>query len=81
MAAQTDVQDDEQTHYTTGQVADLAGTSADNIRRLNSKGRMPAGESRPAKPHGGRRLMFPREAIDEWLPTRAQRGRPRKAQP
>lgn len=66
----------EPSSYTAAQVATLAGVGVEAIRSLHSRDRMPKGRLEP-RPGGGRQLLFDKAAIDEWLPTRPGRGRPR----
>ena len=63
---------------TVAEVAAAAGVSESAIHKLHNRGRMPKGELVPAD-HGGHQLLWPKAAIDRWLPTRASRGRPKKS--
>lgn len=65
-------------HYTVAEVAALAGTTEAAVRQAHARGRMPKGHL-VAQPGHGRQLVFPRRAIDRWLPERPRRGRPPKA--
>lgn len=62
-------------YYTVAEVAERAGTTPSAIRHMVRLDRIPGAE------RVGQQWFFDANVIDDWLPNRPRRGRPRRRAP